>query len=61
MYRNQPRSGFLINLAQITNPFRVAGFVAANLTARGVENDSAKRTKGCDCGIASTTKQKRSA
>jgi len=28
--------------AQMTNPFRLAGFVAANLTANGVENDSAK-------------------
>jgi hypothetical protein len=31
--------------AQITNPFRLAGFVAANLTANGVENDSARRNK----------------
>ena len=50
-----------MNPAQITNAFRLPGFVAANLTASGVENDSAKRTNGCDCGIASTTKEKRSA
>jgi hypothetical protein len=57
----QPVTGFLMKPAQITKPLRFEGLVAANLTASGVENDSARRTKGWFLGIVSTTTEESSA
>src|ERR1700721_1350885 len=53
--RRRPVTGLQTNPAQITRAFRLGGFLAAHRMARGVENDSARRTKGSDEGMAEPT------
>ena len=52
----QPRTGLVANPAHRTIPCRFAGFVAAYLSARGVEKDSAISMNGSEIGQATRTK-----
>jgi len=48
-------TGFVMKPAQMTNPTRLGGRVAANFMDNGVENDSASATNESVSGQASTT------
>jgi hypothetical protein len=60
MWRSQPSSGFVMKPAQMTKPAGLGGRVAANLTANGVEKDSASTTNGSAVGITSPTQEESS-
>src|ERR1700726_4850431 len=53
--QDQPARGLKTNPAHMTTPARFGGFVAAYPRAMGVENDSAKSTKGPALGTAALT------
>jgi hypothetical protein len=50
--RRHPRTGLVANPAQITNPLRFCGLVAAHSIARGEEKDSAISRNGAETQVA---------